>query len=251
MADPQFLTTPQGRRIAYHRHKGQGPAIVFCHGLRSDMGGTKVLHLEAWARAQGRPFIRFDCSGHGQSSGAFEQGAIGDWFEDASAVIETLTDGKILLLGSSMGGWLSLLLARAMPEQLAGLVTIAAAPDFTEDGFWAGFSEAQKAEVLEAGQVALPSDYGDPMIVTRRLIEEGRDRLVLRSPLTLPFPTRFLQGTADESVETATALRLLEHVEGEDIRLTLVKGADHRFSEPADMGLIVAAVEEVLREVEG
>ncbi len=251
MADPQFLTTPQGRRIAYHRSEGQGPAIVFCHGLRSDMEGTKVLHLEAWAQAQGRAFVRFDCSGHGQSSGAFEEGAIGDWFEDATAVIEVLTEGRILLLGSSMGGWLSLLLARALPERLAGLVTIAAAPDFTEDGYWAGFSEAQRAELMEAGQVALPSDYGDPMIVTRRLIEEGRDRLVLRTPLPLPFPTRFLQGTADEAVETATALRLLDHVDGKDIRLTLVKGADHRFSEPAEMDLIVAAVEDVLREVDG
>ncbi|SDI34974.1 alpha/beta fold hydrolase [Aliiruegeria lutimaris] len=246
MSEPQFLTTPQGRRIAYHQSAGMGPTVMFCHGLRSDMEGTKALHLEEWARAQGRAFIRFDCSGHGKSGGAFEEGCIGDWAEDAAAVMNGLTEGKVVLVGSSMGGWLSLLLARDLSERLAGLVTIAAAPDFTEDGFWAEFSEAQRAEVMEAGQVSLPSDYGDPLIVTRRIIEDGRERLVLRSPLPLPFPTRFLQGTADADVDPSVALRLLDHATGDDIRLTLVKGADHRFSEPDELSLIVTAVEEVL-----
>ncbi|NDR59127.1 alpha/beta fold hydrolase [Aliiruegeria sabulilitoris] len=246
MSEPQFLTTPQGRRIAYHQSAGEGPTVMFCHGLRSDMEGTKALYLEEWARAQCRAFIRFDCSGHGKSSGAFEEGCIGDWAEDAAAVMTGLVDGKVVLVGSSMGGWLSLLMARDLSERLAGLVTIAAAPDFTEDGFWAEFSEAQRAEVMEAGQVSLPSDYGDPLIVTRRIIEDGRERLVLRSPLPLPFPTRFLQGTADADVDPSVALRLLDHATGDDIRLTLVKGADHRFSEPDELSLIVTAVEEVL-----
>ncbi|MFD0980924.1 alpha/beta fold hydrolase [Tropicimonas aquimaris] len=245
-SDPEFLTTRQGRKIAFRRIAGTGPVVVFLHGLRSDMEGTKALHLEQWARDTGRAFLRFDCSGHGLSGGTFEEGCIGDWAEDAAEVLAELTEGPLVLVGSSMGGWLSLLMARAMPERMAGLVTIAAAPDFTEDGFWAGFTDAQKAALETDGQVALPSDYGDPLIVTRRMIEDGRDRLVLRTPLPLPFPTRFLQGTADLDVDMSVALRLLDHAEGDDMRLTLLKGADHRFSEPSDLALIASTVEEVI-----
>tara|TARA_R110002094_G_scaffold192333_1_gene166541 strand:- start:621 stop:1349 length:729 start_codon:yes stop_codon:yes gene_type:complete len=239
----ETLMTPQGRRIAYHLTDGTGPVVVFLGGFKSDMGGTKAVHLEAWARAQGRAFLRFDYSGHGDSDGAFVDGAIGDWFEDAQAALG-LVAGKLVLVGSSMGGWIALLLAREMPERIAGLVTIAAAPDFTEDGMWAGFSEGQKAQ-LEAGQVALPSDYGEPYIITKRLIEEGRDRLVLRDPLHLPFPVRFLQGTADADVKMEVALRLLDHAQGPDMRLTLVDGADHRFSDAACLDLITATVAQV------
>ena len=241
---PDELVTPQGRRIAYHLTDGTGPAVVFLGGFKSDMGGTKAVFLEEWARAQGRAFLRFDYSGHGESSEAFTDGAIGDWFEDACAALGLLA-GKVVLVGSSMGGWISLLVARAMPERVAGLVTIAAAPDFTEDSMWAGFSDAQKAELM-AGQVALPSEYGEPYIITRRLIEEGRTRLVLRDPLPLPFPVRFLQGTADADVDMSVALRLLDHATGPDMRLTLVKGADHRFSDDTCLELIGAAVTDVL-----
>lgn len=239
----ETLMTPQGRRIAYHLTDGTGPVVVFLGGFKSDMGGTKAVHLEAWARAQGRAFLRFDYSGHGDSDGAFVDGAIGDWFEDAQAALG-LVAGKVVLVGSSMGGWIALLLARAMPARIAGLVTIAAAPDFTEDSMWAGFSEGQKAQ-LEAGQVALPSDYGEPYIITKRLIEEGRDRLVLRDPLHLPFPVRFLQGTADADVKMDVALRLLDHAQGPDMRLTLVDGADHRFSDAACLDLITATVAKI------
>lgn len=244
---PDRLTTPQGRQIAYDRLPGTGPGVVFLHGLKSDMEGTKAVHLRDWARDKGRAFLRLDCSGHGQSSGRFEDGAIGDWFEDAQAAVSALTEGPQVLVGSSMGGWLALLLARAMPERLAGLVTIAAAPDFTEDSMWAGFSDAQRATLLREGKVDLPSDYSDaPYVITRRLIEEGRGRLVLRTPLDLPFPVRFLQGTADVDVPPAVALRLLDHATGPDIRLTLVKGADHRFSTPDCLALIAEAVAEVM-----
>lgn len=240
---PTFVT-PQGRRIAYHLTDGTGPAVVFLGGFKSDMGGTKAVFLEDWARTQGRAFLRFDYSGHGESSEAFTDGAIGDWFADAIAAIGLLA-GPVILVGSSMGGWISLLLARAMPERVAGLVTIAAAPDFTEDSMWAGFSPSQKAELM-AGQVALPSDYGDPYIITRRLIEDGRQHLVLRDPLPLPFPVRFLQGTADADVDMSVALRLLAHATGPDMRLTLVDGADHRFSDPTCLDLIAASVADVL-----
>ena len=243
---PEFLTTPQGRRIAYHRRAGRGPGVVFLGGFKSDMGGTKALHLQDWAEATGRAFLRFDYSGHGESSGAFLDGAIGDWFEDAMAVAQTLTTGPQVLVGSSMGGWIALLLARALPERVAGLVGVAAAPDFTEDSMWAGFTPAQRAALAAEGRVVLPSDY-DPAgyVITRRLIEEGRGRLVLRDPLPLRFAVRLLQGTADTDVPPAVALRLLDHATGPDIRLTLVKGADHRFSTQDCLALIERAVAEV------
>ncbi|WP_338548581.1 alpha/beta fold hydrolase [Roseovarius phycicola] len=246
MGDTQFLTSPHGRRLAYHLTEGDGPGVVFLGGFKSDMEGTKAVHLQDWARRTGRAFLRFDYSGHGQSSEAFTDGCIGDWAADARAMIAALTDGPQILVGSSMGGWISLLTARAMPERVAGLVTIAAAPDFTEDSMWAGFSDAQKAELAQNGQVALPSEYDEPYIITAKLIEEGRQNLVLRDPLRLPFPVRFLQGTADADVDMSVALRLLEHATGDDMHLTLVKGADHRFSDAACLALIEAAVEDVL-----
>ena len=245
----ETFVTPQGRRIAYHLTDGTGPAVVFLGGFKSDMEGTKAIFLEQWARAQGRAFLRFDYSGHGISEGAFTDGAIGDWFEDACAALGLIA-GPVVLVGSSMGGWISLLVARAMPEKVAGLVTIAAAPDFTEDSMWAGFSETQRAELATSGQVALPSEYGDPYIITKRLIEEGRSRLVLRDLLPLPFPVRFLQGTADADVDMSVALRLLDHATGPDMRLTLVKGADHRFSDDTCLKLIETAVEDVLAQVD-
>lgn len=244
----QYLTTPQGRRIAYHFTQGQGPCVVFLGGFKSDMTGTKAVYLQAWAEAEGRSFLRLDYSGHGASSGDFLDGAIGDWFEDALAVIEAVTEGPLVLVGSSMGGWISLLVAKAIPDRIAGLVGIAAAPDFTEDSMWASFSDAQRCDIMEKGQIGLPSDYADsPYIITRRLIEEGRNRLVLRAALPLDFPARFLQGADDVDVPPSVALRLLDHATGDDIRLTLVKGADHRFSSPACLALISDAIADVLK----
>lgn len=248
MAEPDYLDTAKGRRIAYRRSSGRGPTVVFLGGLRSDMAGTKAVALEDWARATGQAFLRFDYSGHGESAGAFTDGCIGDWAEDAQAVLSERTEGPLVLVGSSMGGWISLLMARRMPERLAGLVTIAAAPDFTEDGMWAEWSEDQRQACLSEGSVSLASDYGDPMIITRRMIEDGRDHLVLRTPLRVGVPMRMLQGTEDKDVPVSVALRLLDHVEGEDIRLELVKGADHRFSDPACLALIIRSLREVLAD---
>lgn len=245
---PDYLESPQGRRIAFHRSLGAGPGVVFLGGFRSDMEGTKALHLERWAQDRGRAFVRFDYSGHGQSGGRFEDGAIGDWAEDAAAVVSALTEGPQILVGSSMGGWIALLLARAMPERLAGLIGIAAAPDFTEDSVWAGATEPQRDAILRDGFLALPSEYSDePYVFTRRLIEDGREHLVLRSPLALPFSVRLLQGTADADVPVSVALRLLDHADGPDIRLTLVRGADHRFSTPDCLGLIEECLTDLTR----
>lgn len=240
------LTTPQGRRIAHHRTPGQGPGVVFLGGFMSDMTGSKAMFLQDWAEGQGRAFLRLDYSGHGQSSGAFEDGCIGDWVEDALAAIAALTDGPQVLVGSSMGGWIALQIARVLPERIKGIVGIAAAPDFTEDSMWAGFTMAERATLMEQGRIVIPSDYSpDGYPITRRLIEDGRQRLVLRAPLRLPFPVRLLQGTADADVPVSVALRLMDHAECPDLRLTLVKGADHRFSTPECLAMIARAVDEV------
>ena len=249
MTEPNYLDTSQGRRLAYHRTVGQGPCIVFLGGLKSDMEGTKAIHLEAWCRAAERAFLRFDYSGHGQSSGRFEEGCIGDWAEDTAAALDALTDGPLIVVGSSMGGWQALLYARAHPDRVAGLVTIAAAPDFTEDGYWASFTELQKAALDRDGQIAMPSDYMEPYIITKRLIEDGRAQLVLRDPLSLPFPVRCLQGTADTAVSTETALRLLDHADSPDMRLMLIKDADHRFSDGPCLGLIEGAITDILETI--
>jgi len=240
----EYFTTPQVRRLAYHRLDRRGPGVVFLGGFRSDMSGSKAMFLEEWARRSGRAFLRFDYSGHGQSGGEFVDGAIGDWAKDARAALDALTDGPQILVGSSMGGWIALLLARAMTERIAALVGIAAAPDFTEDSMWDGFDPGQRAALLAEGQVALPSEYSDePYIITRRLIEDGRARLVLRDPLSLPFPVRLLQGSDDTDVPVSVALRLFDHAVSPDLRLTLVKGADHRFSSPECLSLITDTID--------
>ncbi|MDO6731360.1 alpha/beta hydrolase [Marinovum sp. 2_MG-2023] len=244
MAEHRILDTEQGRHIAYHKAAGQGPTVVFLGGFKSDMAGTKAVWLEDWCRAKGRAFLRFDYSGHGVSSGAFEDGCIGDWAEDAEAVIRATCDGPLVLVGSSMGGWISLLMAQRLGN-IAGMVTIAAAPDFTEDGFWASFGETERDEVMQQGYRDVPSEYGDPYRITRRLIEDGRTRLVLRSPLALPFPVRCMQGTNDTAVTRDTALRLLDHADCPDISLTFLKGADHSFSAPDCLPLIARAIDEV------
>lgn len=244
-AQPRYLDTDQGRRIAYHQSHGAGPGVVFFGGFMSDMNGTKAVHLETQSRARGHAFLRFDYSGHGASSGAFTDGCITDWAADAIAVIKALTQGPLIFVGSSMGGWIALLIARLMPDRVAGLVTIAAAPDFTEDSMWAGFTAVQRAQLMEDGQISLPSDYDAPYTITRKLIEDGRKNLVLRKPLNLPFIVRFLQGRADKDVDMSVALSLLDHAHSPDMRLTLVDGADHRFSSEACLSLIDDAIDEV------
>jgi pimeloyl-ACP methyl ester carboxylesterase len=244
VTEPQFLVSPQGRRLAYHATPGRGPGVVFLGGFKSDMTGSKALFLQAWAEQTGRAFLRFDYSGHGASGGAFEDGCVGDWAADATAVIAAVTVGPQVLVGSSMGGWIALLIAKVMP--LAGLMGIAAAPDFTQ-AIWDAASVEERGVLMEMGRVEQPSGYSDdPYVITRKLIMDGRRQSVLSTPLNLPFPVRLLQGSDDTDVPVATAVRLVEHATSPDMRLTIVKGADHRFSTPACLAMIVAAVEEVL-----
>ena len=262
MTAPDYLLCDGARRIAYHRTlpRGEGaskpgvmlPGVMFLGGFASDMTGTKATHLEAWARAAGRAFLRFDYTGHGASSGRFEDGCIGDWARDAGDALARLTEGRQVLVGSSMGGWIALLLARAQPERVAGLVGVAAAPDFTEDAMAAEMTPEQAAAMARDGRFVIPNPYGDaPTVITRRLIEDGRDQLVLRSALRLPFAVRLLHGTADADVPVAVGLRLLAHLESDDARLTLVKGADHRMSGARELALMTQAVEDASQNASG
>lgn len=237
-----FLDRPDGGRLAFEQVRGSEPTVVFLGGFASDMTGSKASHLDRWARDNGREFLRFDYSGHGKSSGNLQQGCVSDWAADAAAVIDARTKGKLVLVGSSMGGWIMLLLARTVPERVAGLVGIATAPDFTED-MLAALSPAERQRLDQTGKALIDEGEGE-FEVWRRLLEDP-GALVLNRDLDLPFPVRLLQGTADTVVPVSKAMQLLEHASGPDIRLTLVKGADHRFCGPAELDLIVAAIGEV------
>jgi pimeloyl-ACP methyl ester carboxylesterase len=235
-SDAPSLARPDGAAIAYSRLAGATPGIVFLGGFRSDMTGTKALFLEDYCRRRGRAYVRFDYFGHGASSGDFAAGTIGRWREDAIAVIDSLTEGPQILVGSSMGGWIMLLAARARPERVAALVGIAAAPDFTEELLPARLTPEQRREVEETGRVVLPSDY-DPAgyLYTRALIEDGREYLLLRQPIPLDIPVRLLHGLADVSVPWQLSLRIAERLLSRDVTVTLVKDGDHRLSSDADL----------------
>jgi len=240
------LQRPDGNTVAYAKTDGRAPTVVFLGGFRSDMTGTKAVALEAWARARGRAFLRFDYLGHGQSSGRFEDGTIGRWLDDSLAAIDQLATGKLVLVGSSMGGWLSLLVARARRERLAGLVLIAAAPDFTERMLLKGLSPEDRAALERDGRLERPSQYSsEPSVFTWKLIEEGRSHLLLNSKLVLPCAVRLLHGQSDPDVPWEYSLQIAAHLEAPEVITTLIKGGDHRLSTPADIARLIAAVEEL------
>jgi pimeloyl-ACP methyl ester carboxylesterase len=234
--DPAILARPGGATIAYRRLAGKPPGIVFLGGFRSDMGGTKALFLEDYCQRRGRAFVRFDYFGHGASSGDFAEGTIGRWREDAIGVIDSLTTGPQILVGSSMGGWIMLLAALARPARIAALVGIAGAPDFTEELLWPRLSPAQREEIMGRGRVVLPSGYDVAgYLYTRALVEDGRRHLLLGEPIALDMPVHLLHGLADESVPWQLSLRLAERLASRDVAVTLVKDGDHRLSTPADL----------------
>lgn len=251
---------PSARKIAVRSRRGQGPGLVWLGGFKSDMQGGKAVALDAWAGEHGRAAVRFDYSGHGESSGDFADGTIGRWLEDSVAVVERFCEGPQILIGSSMGGWMALLLAREIrkrqekPEanqqakaSLAGLVLIAPAPDFTEELMWKTFSPEVKKEIETKGFWLRPSDYGDgsPYPITRNLIEEGRNHLVLGSAIDLGCPVRILQGARDPDVPWQHAFALTHRLPADDVVLTLIQDGDHRLSRPQDIARILAAVAEI------
>ena len=243
----KFLATQTGQKLAYSFTKGTGPTVVFLGGFKSDMEGSKAIFLEKWAKKRNRSFLRFDYSGHGQSTGDFLNLGIGDWFNDTKQIIELTENNGLILIGSSMGGWISLLLSRELGSRLKGLITIAAAPDFTEDSMWKNFTEDQKKVVLNKGVLYLPSDYGEPYPITRYLIENGRQNLVLREPLELTCPVRLMQGTEDTAVTRETALKLFDHISADDLSLFFKRGADHSFSDPDCLEILEKNLEDILQ----
>ena len=203
------------------------------------MAGTKATFLDAFCAARGLPYVRFDYSGHGASSGRFEDGTIGAWAEDAIAIIDHVVDGSLILVGSSMGGWIMLLAALARPSRVAALVGLAPAPDFTEALIWNRLSDEERAELLRAGRLETPSAYADePTVITRTLIEEGRRHLLLSAPIGIRCPVRLLHGMADPDVPYQLSLDLAERLVGNDVRVTLIKNGDHRLSREKDLALL-------------
>jgi len=247
LGPPSILTRGDGATIAYRRRAGTAPGIVFLGGFMSDMTGTKATFLDRYAAARGRAFLRFDAFGHGVSSGDFNDATVGRWRADAVAVLDALTEGPQILVGSSLGGWIALLAALDRPARVAALVGIAAAPDATEALMWRTFSPEIRATIMRDGYVDVPSRYGDaPYRFTRTLIEDGRRHLVLDTPLPIACPVRLLQGMQDPDVPWRTALDLAAHLPGGDVEVTLVKDGDHRLSRPRDLDLLARTLDSLV-----
>lgn len=230
--------------LAYRHTPGASPTVVFLCGYASDMEGTKAVALEEWARARGQGFLRFDYSGCGASPGAFEDQTLATWRDDALRMIDTVVKGPMVLLGSSMGGWVMLLAALARPERVAGLVGIAAAPDFTG---W-GYDDAQKAILARDGRLEEPSLYSDePTVTTQAFWESGEANRLMDGPIDFDGPVRLLQGQQDPEVPWERAIALAGLLRSSDVQTWLVKDGDHRLSRPQDIALIIRAVEDVIQ----
>ena len=243
----ESFTSPKGRRLAFRRTDPTPgkPTFVWLSGFKSDMSGGKAMAVEAWAKAQGCGALLFDYSGHGQSGGRFEDGTIGAWREDALAAIDAQTAGPLVLVGSSMGGWMALLAALARSERVRGLVLIAPAPDFTETLMWPEFTPEQQAEIMDEGFTLRPSDYGAPYPITRALIEDGKRWSILDGEVTFEGPVRILQGMQDADVPWGHALTLASAMASPNLVLTLIKDGDHRLSRNEDIARLLAVCGEV------
>lgn len=249
MPKPSTLETAHGTRIAYHKTTGISPGVVFLGGFMSDMEGGKALALEASCKRAGRAFVRFDYQGHGHSSGQFADGTIGLWLKDALAVIDQLTQGPQILVGSSMGGWIALLAAKARRARVKALVGIAAAPDFTVR-HWAELSMDDQQTILRDGKLEVYSDYGpDPYVFTKALFDDGWQNRVNNGPINLNIPVRLIQGMRDPDVPWQTATEIADNLTGDDTEVILVPGGDHRLSEPNDLKRLVRVVNQLARQI--
>ncbi len=242
----EFLVCDDGERLAYRRVAGRGPGILWLGGFKSDMMGNKAQAFDAWARRHDRSLICFDYFGHGRSSGDFRSGTVTRWRDNALAVLDRLTDGPQILVGSSMGGWLALLAALARPDRVMSLLLLAPATDFTEALLWNSYSENVKRQILETGEYLWPSQYDpDPYPVTRALIEDGRKHFLLGAPIGIGSPVRIVQGMADPDVPWQHAMRLVDRL-GPATQITLLKDGDHRLSKPHELALILQTLAALL-----
>lgn len=250
-AAPATLVREDGATVAYHRTYGATPGVVFLTGYMSDMTGGKATRLEAFCQARGQAFVRFDYLGHGASSGRFVDGTIGRWANDTVAVLDALTDGPQVLVGSSLGGWIMLLAALRRPERIAGLLGVAAAPDFTEDLIIPSLSAEQHAQLAVSGVVPVYSPYDpEPTPVTRKILEDGRHHLVLREEIAIDCPVRLIHGMQDPDVPWKTALRIADQLRSKDVEIHLVKAGEHRLSEAHDLDRLCATLESLLQRLE-
>ena len=237
-----YLPARDGVHLAYQHRPGRGPTLVFLPGYRSDMEGSKAVALDAWAEAQGRAMLRFDYGGCGISGGDFEAQTLRDWLDDALLMIDQVVEGPVVLVGSSMGGWLMLHIAMARPERVAGLVGIAAAPDFT----WWGFDEAQKRTLLGEGRLVEPSPHGEPLVTTRAFWESGEGLRLMHAEIAVDCPVRLLHGEVDDDVPWTWSLELMRRLRSADVQITYVKGGDHRLSRDEDIALLIATISTLL-----
>lgn len=236
---PEFVTGADGVRLAYRHIAGKGPAIIFLPGYMSDMQGGKAQALAVWAEARGQAMLRLDYSGCGESDGAFEDGTLDIWRDDVLAIIDEIIDGQVILVGSSMGGWLMLLVAHALGKRVAALVGIAAAPDFTD---W-DFDDADKALLAKQGRIERPSDYGyDPMVITQSFWQSGQDNRQLCSEVALDCPVRLIHGQRDPDVPWEISMKLAQQLRSSDVQTILVKDGDHRLSRDQDIALLIDVV---------
>lgn len=247
MTENGRLDRGDGVELAWARTTGRSPSVVFLTGFRSDMTGDKATALAQFCEARGQAMLRFDYSGHGTSGGTFEEGTIGAWTRDALAVIDALTQGPLVLVGSSMGGWIALLATLVRPARISALVGIAAAPDFTERLMWDAFTPAQRQSFMRDGVLDVPSEYGGPYPITRALIEDGRQHLLLDKPMAVRCPVRLLHGQRDADVPWETALKIASALDSTDVEVTLVKDGDHRLSRPHDLQRLRRTLEPLLR----
>lgn len=251
MSGPHYLTLDDRNQIAFRRIDGKSPGIIFLCGHGSDMNGTKALHLEQWAIAEGRSFIRFDYSGHGESGGNFLDTNISDWTADAIAILDEVAVGPQILVGSSLGGWVMLNVALARPDRVAGLVGIAAAPDFTDDLIWDQLDEQQQQAMERDGQIALPNPYADePVIYPYHLITDGRKHFRLRGGLDITVPVRLLHGMDDEEVPLQTSTKIADCLPAGNVRVMHVPGAGHRFSSPDQLELMQETVADLAKQLD-
>lgn len=242
--DTRWLGLENGDRIAWSGVRGAVPGVVFLGGYASDMTGTKATWLDQWCRRRGCAFVRFDYRGHGQSSGCFDDGTIGAWIEDALVVLDRLTEGPQILVGSSMGGWIMLHMALARPGRVVGLVGIAAAPDFSQDIWWSLSADDQR-RLGSAGWITVEEDGGS-YTVTDRFIREGRDHLLMRAPIALDVPVRLLHGMQDASVDWSISRSLAGRLTTGDVRVHLIKDGDHRLSRDCDLALLGVTLGELV-----
>ncbi len=246
VAELSYLTRASRHRLAYRHQPGTGPTVVFCPGFLSDMTGSKAVALSQWCAARGHGYLRFDYSGHGQSDGAAADGDIEKWRDDALALVDTVTSGPLLMVGSSMGGWISLLAALARPERVKALLLIAPAPDFTDWGMVQKFSTEQRAELERTGRVAIPSQYGpEPYVYTTQLLEAGARCRLLDRDIPLNIPVRILHGQQDPDVPWQLSLTLAEKLQSADVQLALIKDGDHRLSREEDIMLITSLIDQL------